>query len=126
MFFSEEVSSSEEEKDDESQKKQNESDCRSDEAENEELELRKQLKTELNELVFYKIEMPSASSNKKIILCIDRIIEIINIISNKSSTVNYSRINYTPNSSTRSNENKEAKKQKFKDFNFYEVNLIIY
>lgn len=124
MFFSEEVSSSEKDNDDNSQKKQNESGCSSDGDENEEFELRKQLKTELNELVFYKIEMPSASSNKKIILCIDRIIDIINIICSPSSNINCCRINYSPNNSTKSDKNKENKKQKFKDFNFYEVNLI--
>jgi len=111
------------------------SDCSSYSGETEELELRKQLKAELNELVFYKIEMPSASSNKKIISCIERIIEIINIISNSNSNLNCNQKDNKqallaaasiPNKSVKISELKEEikkEKVKFKDFNFYEVLL---
>lgn len=43
-------------------------------------DLKEELNSQLNELVFYKIEMPSSSSNKKIISCIEKIIEIFNQI----------------------------------------------
>jgi len=96
--------------------------------ENERLKLRKQLKAELNELVFYKIEMPSASSNKKIISCIERIIEIINVISSANEhNQTDKQIHSSPNKSGKnSNEvNKDEYKQaKFKDFIFYEVKLM--
>lgn len=85
------------------------------------------MKAQLNELVFYKIEMPSASSNKKIIFCIERIIEIINIISNANINCeeNDKQLpNCNPNKSNNDADDHskdDLKKAKFKDFNFYEV-----
>lgn len=124
LFFSEEENSSGKESGDEAEKDSNESDCSSDSGENEEIELRKQLKAQLNELVFYKIEMPSASSNKKIISCIERIIEIINVIANANHKEFKTALSSSPNKSVKSTEDKhDCKKDKlrFKDFNFYEV-----
>lgn len=121
LFFSEDENSSEIESQNESIiKNSNKSDCSSDEGEHEELELRKQLKTELNELVFYKIEMPSASSNKKIISCIERIIEIINIITKKNNNPEQKENSYFNNE----NKQEEIKRYKFKDLNIYEVFLL--
>ena len=57
-----------------------ESKSSSEEVQNDENILRNQLKSQLNELVFYKIEMPSSSSNKKIISCIEKILDIFNEI----------------------------------------------
>ena len=83
--------------------------------------------------------MPSASSNKKIISCIDRIIEIINTIiaaDGKNKRINdeiefleakdiiNKKLNHSPNSSTKSKKKKEEnKKMRFKDFNIYEVKI---
>jgi len=50
-------------------------------------ELKNELNSQLNELVFYKIEMPSSSSNKKIISCIEKIHEIFNKIYNENTQI---------------------------------------
>lgn len=68
--------------------------------------------------------MPSASSNKKIISCIERIIEIINVISNANHMNTKAGFSSSPNKSRKSSDDKQdCKKDKlrFKDFNFYEV-----
>lgn len=52
----------------------------SDESIDELKELKNDLNSQLKELVFYKIEMPSSSSNKKIITCIEKILDIFNSI----------------------------------------------
>lgn len=77
IYSSENISSNEES---ESSFDSEDSDCSEEDSNDELQELKSELYSQLNELVFYKIEMPSSSSNKKIILCIEKIIEIFNKI----------------------------------------------
>ena len=102
----------------EEQNKLNE-DSENDEENEEEAQLKKLLISQLNELVFYKIEMPSSSSNKKIISCIDRILEIINSINHKN---NQDILNHTFNEESKIKDmKKNIKNTKFRILNIYEV-----
>jgi len=102
--------------------KPNKSHFNSDESEKDDIQLKKQLKAELNELVFFKIEMPSASSNKKIISCIEKIIEIINTMTSTDKKRD-KKDNVNATNDLKLQENKENKINKFRDINIYEVNL---
>ena len=102
-------------------------------------ELKNELNSQLNELVFYKIEMPSSSSNKKIISCVEKILEIYNKIYNdnyknkeknednnmpldenlKKTFSDLSELERKENSLTEKNS---VKKSCVKNFNTFEVN----
>lgn len=109
-------------------------------------ELKNELNSQLKELVFYKIEMPSSSSNKKIITCIEKILEIFNKIFNgqneEDSEIKKKEKEIKQNNKDENNlkitslnlaelENEENKNQNQKkinlnNFSTFEVNFIFY
>ena len=102
-------------------------------------ELKNELNSQLNELVFYKIEMPSSSSNKKIISCVEKILEIYNKIYNdkyKNKEINEDKMPLDENLKITSSDlsdiekkndlniekNVQGKKFCVKNFSTFEVN----